>query len=56
MSITGTGKYHPLDNRRKGQIYVPSDVVKDSTFPFDATTAVSISILHNAVLIKEKND
>ena len=60
MSSSAVGTYHRVNNR-KGQIYVPVDLVQDSQFPFQGTTSVVIEIaksrnspVPDSLFIKEK--
>lgn len=60
MSSSAIGTYHRI-NKRKGQIYVPVDLVQDSQFPFQGTTSVVIKLGRtgapgkpNSLIITEK--
>ena len=58
MSSSAIGTYHRVNNR-KGQIYVPVDLVQDSQFPFQGTTSVVIEIrkgqfIPDSLIITEK--
>ena len=52
MALTGTGKIHePVKGRI--MIYIPSDVHKDSTFPFNPKEEVKVTIVKGKLVIEK---
>jgi antitoxin component of MazEF toxin-antitoxin module len=47
-----TGRFGAASRGRTGIIYVPADLVKDSTFPFTAGEAVTIRIEGDRLVIE----
>jgi hypothetical protein len=50
-----TGKFDPASRGRTGIIYVPADLVKDTTFPFTNGDSVTIRIEADRLIIRKGN-